>query len=36
MNYYFNTDYTLWHDEKRTYIIQRYESNLLYDFFMLG
>jgi hypothetical protein len=27
MNYYFNTDYTLWHDAKRTYIIQRYENN---------
>lgn len=27
MNYSFNTDYVLWHDEKRTFIIQRYESN---------
>ena len=27
MIYSFNTDYVLWHDEKRTFIIQRYENN---------
>jgi hypothetical protein len=27
MNYYFNSDYVLWHDEKRTYIIEKYQNN---------
>ncbi|MDR1169525.1 MAG: radical SAM protein [Prevotellaceae bacterium] len=26
-NYYFNSDYVLWHDEKRTYIIEKYQNN---------
>jgi hypothetical protein len=27
MNYYFNSDYILRHDEKRTYILGKHENN---------